>query len=162
MPVIPFVSPKGGSGKSTSALLLATFLAKLYDVTVIDADPNRPIHDWAAGGNAPPRLTVVSDVEEDTIMERIEDAAAKTPFFIVDLEGTASKILLYAISHEADFVIVPMQGSHEDAKAASRAVRVIPDRAEKMTRAPKPFAVLLTRTNPDDPDAKFRSHSRRD
>jgi chromosome partitioning protein len=146
MPIIPFVSPKGGTGKSTSALLLATFLAKVYDVTVIDADPNRPIHDWASGGNAPPRLTVVSDVEEDTIMERIEDAASKTPFVIVDLEGTASKIVLYAIS-QADFVLVPMQGSHEDAKAASRAVRVI-RQSEKMTRAPKPFSVLLTRTNP--------------
>ena len=41
MPTIPFVSPKGGTGKSTSALLLATCLAKLYDVTIIDADPNQ-------------------------------------------------------------------------------------------------------------------------
>ncbi len=146
MPIIPFVSPKGGTGKSTSALLLATFLAKLYDVTIIDADPNNPIKDWAAGGNAPPRLTVISDVEEETIIGRIEEAAANTPFVIVDLEGTASKIVLYAIS-QADLVIVPMQGSHEDAKAASRAVRVI-RQSEKMTRVPKPFSVLLTRTNP--------------
>jgi hypothetical protein len=42
-----------GLGKSTSALLLATFLAKLYDVTVIDADPNHPIRDWADGGQCP-------------------------------------------------------------------------------------------------------------
>jgi chromosome partitioning protein len=56
MPIIPFVSPKGGTGKSTSVLLLATLLAKVYDVTVIDADPNHPIKDWASGGNAPPRL----------------------------------------------------------------------------------------------------------
>jgi chromosome partitioning protein len=71
MPIIPFVSPKGGSGKTTSSLLLATFLSKLYDVTLIDADPNHPIRDWANGGNVPERLTVVSDVEEDTIIERI-------------------------------------------------------------------------------------------
>jgi chromosome partitioning protein len=146
MPIIPFVSPKGGTGKSTSALLLATFLAKLNDVTVIDADPNQPIKDWASGGRAPPRLTVVSDVEEDTILEHIEDAAAKTPFVIVDLEGTASKIVLYAIS-QADFVVVPMQASYEDAKAASRAVRVI-RQSERMTRQSKPFAVLLTGTSP--------------
>jgi chromosome partitioning protein len=146
MPIIPFVTPKGGPGKSTSALLLATFLAKLNDVTIIDADPNQPIKDWASGGRVPPRLTVVSDVEEDTILEQIEDAAAKTPFVIVDLEGIASKIVLYAVS-QADFVLVPMQASYEDAKAASRAVRVI-RQSEKMTRVPKPFAVLLTRTSP--------------
>jgi len=96
MPTIAFVSPKGGAGKTTSAFLLSTALAKLYDVTVIDADPNHPIKKWATGGNAPERLTVISDVDEDTIIERIEDAATKTPFVIVDLEGTASKIVVYA------------------------------------------------------------------
>ena len=40
-----------------------------------------------------------------------------------------------------------MQGSHEDAKAASRAVQVI-RQSEKMTRRAKPHAVLLTRTSP--------------
>ena len=146
MPTIAFVSPKGGSGKSTSALLLSTFLTKLNEVTVIDADPNNPIKDWASGGNAPSQLTVVSDVEEDNIVECIESAAAKTPFVIVDLEGTASKIVLFAIS-QADLVIIPAQGSHEDAKAAGRAVRVV-RQSEKMTGSPRPHAVLLTRTSP--------------
>src|SRR5580698_2649915 len=107
MPTIAFVSPKGGAGKTTSAFLLSTALAKLYDVTIIDADPNHPIQTWAAGGNTPPRLSIVSDVDEDTIIERIEDAATRTPFVIVDLEGTAAKIVVYAIS-QADLVIIPM------------------------------------------------------
>ena len=73
MPTIAFVSPKGGAGKTTSAFLLSTALAKLYDVTVIDADPNHPVKTWASDGNTPPRLTIVSDADEDTIIERIED-----------------------------------------------------------------------------------------
>ena len=72
MPTIAFVSPKGGAGKTTSAFLLSTALAKLYDVTVIDADPNHPIKTWAAGGNTPPRMSIISDANEDTIIERIE------------------------------------------------------------------------------------------
>jgi chromosome partitioning protein len=140
MPVITFISPKGGTGKSTSVLLLATFLAKLYDVTVIDADPNHPIQDWASGGNVPPRLKVVSEEDEDNIIARIEDAAENTPFVIVDLEGTASKIVVRAVS-QADFVLIPMQGSHEDAKAAVRGVRVA-------RQSEKPHAVVLTRTSP--------------
>ena len=146
MPTIAFVSPKGGAGKTTSALLLSTALAKLYDVTIIDADPNHPVQTWARGGNTPSRLTIVSDANEETIIERIEDAATKTPFVIVDLEGTASKIVIIAIS-QADFVVIPTQGSQLDANEASRAIRVVLQ-SEKMTGKPKPYAVLLTRTSP--------------
>ena len=71
MPTIVFVSPKGGAGKTTAALLLATQLASSYDVTMIDADPNRPIKGWAAAGNAPKRLRILSDVDEENIIERI-------------------------------------------------------------------------------------------
>lgn len=140
MPVIAVVAPKGGTGKSTTVLLLATFLARLYEVTVIDADPNHPIQDWASGGNAPPRLTVVSEEDEDNIIARIEDAAENTPFVIIDLEGTASKIVVRAVS-QADYVLIPIQGSHEDAKAAVRGVRVA-------RQSEKPYAVVLTRTSP--------------
>lgn len=145
MPTIAFVSPKGGVGKTTSAFLFSTAIAKLYDVTVIDADPNHPIQTWAAGGNTPPRVTIVSDADEDTIVERIEDAAAKTPFVVVDLEGTASMTVIYAIS-QADFVVIPTQGSQLDANEASRAIRVVLQ-SEKLTGKSKPYAVLLTRTS---------------
>ena len=145
MPTIAFVSPKGGVGKTTSAFLFATAIAELYDVTIIDADPNHPIENWATGGNTPPRLTIISNVDEDTIIERIEDAASNTPFVIVDLEGTASKIAIYAIS-QADFVVIPTQGSQLDANEASKAIRVVLQ-SEKLTGKPKPYAVLLTRTS---------------
>jgi chromosome partitioning protein len=146
MPTIVFVSPKGGVGKTTAALLLANQLATAYDVTVIDADPNHPIKAWSAGGNAPPRLSVVSDVDEDNIIECIEAAAERTPIVIVDLEGTAAKIVVLAVS-QADLAVIPIQGSQLDAEQASRAIKVIKQR-EKMTGRALPYAVLLTRTNP--------------
>jgi chromosome partitioning protein len=146
MPTVVFVSPKGGAGKTTAALLLSNQLATTYDVTLIDADPNRPIKAWAAGGNAPSRLSVVSDVDEDNIIERIEEAAEKTPIVVVDLEGTAAKIVVLAVS-QADLAVIPIQGSQLDAEQASRAIKVIKQR-EKMTGRALPYAVLLTRTNP--------------
>lgn len=145
MPTIVFVSPKGGAGKTTSSLILAEQLARAADVTVIDADPNRPIESWAKGGAKPERLHVVTDADEENILERIEEAAASTPFVIVDLEGTASKIVLMAVS-QADLVIVPTQGSQLDAEQAGRAFRVI-QQQEKMSRRRVPYSVLLTRTN---------------
>ena len=54
MPTIVFASPKGGVGKSTSAVLLATELArKGAAVTIIDADPNKPVSDWAKRAGPP-------------------------------------------------------------------------------------------------------------
>jgi chromosome partitioning protein len=92
-----------------------------------------------------PRLTIISEADEDTIIERIEDAAEKTTFVVVDLEGTASLIVVKAIS-QADFVIIPTQGSQLDANEASRAIRVVLQ-SQKMTGNVIPYAVLLTRTN---------------
>lgn len=151
MSTIVFVSPKGGAGKTTSALVLASQLARGALVTVIDADPNHPIATWARGTNVPANLTVVSDADEENIMDKIEEAASKTPFVIVDLEGTASKIVVMAVS-QADFVIVPTQGSQLDAEQAGRAFRVI-QQQEKIIRRTQPsyllpYSVLLTRTNP--------------
>lgn len=146
IPTIVFVSPKGGAGKTTSALVLASQLAREVPVTVIDSDPNRPIESWSKGPNTPVNLNVVADADEENIIDKIEEAAAKTPFVIVDLEGTASKIVVMAVS-QADFVIVPTQGSQLDAEQAGRAFRVI-QQHEKMARRKLPYAVLLTRTNP--------------
>src|SRR5258705_152927 len=47
MPTIVFISPKGGIGKTTSSLTLGTQFAKHgATVTMIDADPNRPLRKW--------------------------------------------------------------------------------------------------------------------
>ena len=150
MPTIVFVSPKGGAGKTTAALILATQIAREAPVSIIDADPNHPILNWSKGNNVPPSLTVISDVDENTIADRIDEASTQTPFVIVDLEGTAAKIVVLAVAR-ADFVIVPTQGSQLDAEQASRALKVIRDQESSMRRvAPNyvlPYSVLLTRTN---------------
>lgn len=146
MPTIVFVSPKGGVGKTTAALLLASELARAAPVTVVDADPNHPIAAWSKGATLPVNLSVVADVDEDSIIDRIEEAAARTPFVVVDLEGTAAKIVLLAVS-QADLVVIPMQGSQLDAEQAGRAIRVLKQH-EKMTGRAVPYGVLLTRTSP--------------
>ena len=53
----------------------------------------------------------------------IEAAARKTPFVVVDLEGTASMMVAYAISR-ADLVIIPTQGSQLDAAQAAKAIKL--------------------------------------
>ena len=147
MPVIAFSSPKGGAGKTTAATVLATVLAERgASVTVIDADPNKNVVDWSRLPGRPASLTVVGDVTEETIVDVIEDAASKTAFVVVDLEGTASLMVSYAISM-ADFVVIPVQGSQLDAKQASRQMKLIKAQ-ERIAGRAIPFAVLFTRSNP--------------
>lgn len=143
MPTIVFISPKGGAGKTTASLVMATQIARSAPVTVIDADPIRA---WAQGDHVPKNLTVVSDADEENIIDRIEAAAHATPFVVVDLEGTAAKIVLLAAS-QASLVIIPTQGSQLDAEQASRAIKAVKD-TQKMTGRAVPFSVLFTRTNP--------------
>ena len=146
MPTIIFASPKGGVGKSTSATLLATELAERgATVTAIDADPNRPLSRWATRPGKPETLTVISEVSEETIIDEIESAAQKTAFVIVDLEGTASMMVGYAMSR-ADLVIIPTQGSQLDAAEAVKAIRLVKAQ-EKAFKRIIPFAVLFTRTS---------------
>jgi len=146
LPIVAFANSKGGAGKSTSAVILATELAlKGAAVTVLDADPNKPVSEWAGREGRPENLTVIADISEKTIIDEIEAAAQKTPFVIVDLEGTASMMVAYAISR-ADLVIIPMQGSQLDAKEAAKTIRLIKQQERAFTKR-IPYAVLFTRTS---------------
>lgn len=146
MPTIVFANPKGGAGKSTSAVILATQLAlKGATVTILDADPNKPISQWVRRGVPPKNITVVADISEMTVIDEIESAAQKTPFVVVDLEGTASMMVAYAISR-ADLVIIPIQGSQLDAAEGTKAIRLI-NQQERAFHKTIPFAILFTRTN---------------
>ena len=146
MPTIVFASPKGGAGKSTSAVVLACELARRgAAVTIIDADPNRPVSAWARRPGRPEGLEVVADATGDSVIDAIEGAAARVPFVIVDLEGTASLTVAYAISR-ADLVVIPSQGSQLDAAEAAKAVRLIRQQEKAFARR-IPHAVLFTRTS---------------
>lgn len=155
MPVIVFSSPKGGVGKTTAAVILASELAvRGASVTVIDADPNLGVVEWAQQAATPESLNVVQGVSEETILDLIEAATVKSQFVVVDLEGTASLIASYAISM-ADLVIIPVQGSHLDAKQAARQISLVKAQ-ERIARREIPYAVLFTRTNPAIVPKTFR------
>ena len=146
MPTIVFASPKGGTGKSTSAVILASEFARTAsEVVILDADPNRPVSKWARLDGRPHNLSVTADVTEATIIDEIEAWADRVPFVVVDLEGTASLTVAYAISR-ADLVIIPVQGSQLDASEAAKAIRLIRQQEKAFGRRIS-YAVLFTRTS---------------
>lgn len=146
MPVISFANPKGGAGKTTTALLAATMLAENgATVSIIDADPERWISQWSALPGKPDSIRIVSDVTEESVADAIEAETARSAFVIVDLEGTASLMVANAIGF-SDFVVIPLQGSSMDAKGGAKILRLIATQA-RMARRPIPHAVVLTRTS---------------
>ena len=147
MPVISFASPKGGAGKTTSALVLATELAvNGQSVVVLDADPNQAITAWQGIQGSPEGLEVVGDINEQNILDAIDEASERASFVIIDLEGTANMCVSYAIGR-SDLVIIPTQCSQLDIREAGKAIALVKQQ-EKAFRLSIPFKLLLTRPSP--------------
>lgn len=146
MPTISFASSKGGVGKTTAAIILAGELVHAgATVALVDADPNRPLKHWSSIGPIPDGVHLVTEVDETSILDVIDDLEAKHSFVIVDLEGSANMLVGYAISR-SDLVIIPLQGSQLDLNEAGKAIGLVRQQ-EKAFRRPIPFKVLLTRTS---------------
>ncbi|WP_371158451.1 ParA family protein [Jannaschia sp. 2305UL9-9] len=146
MPVITFANPKGGAGKTTAALLLASSLAtRGARIAIIDADPERWITQWSKLGAGPGTIELFSDVTEDSIVDLIDETSRRVQFVIVDLEGTASLMVANALGM-SDLVVIPTQGGSMDAKGAAKTIRLLRNQ-ERMARRPIPHAVLMTRTS---------------
>jgi chromosome partitioning protein len=148
MPIIAMSNPKGGAGKSTSTLLLSTYLAQHgASVCVLDADPNQPIMDWKTNGTSNSRIEVVGGVKESTLIETLDRLPHQ--FVFVDLEGTASVLVSRSIAL-ADFVIIPVQASAVDVRQAGKAIRAVRDEERVAQRSNPdrriPYRVLMTRT----------------
>jgi chromosome partitioning protein len=145
MPVVVVASPKGGSGKSTCAVLLGTELAHAgANVTMLDCDPNHSLTLWAARGSLPTRLQVLSDITESQIVATIKRHDGDGKIVVVDLEGIASRMVSRAISH-ADLVLTPMRATTLDATIGARMLELVAEEEETLRRSIR-HAVVFTMT----------------
>ena len=145
MPVIVIASPKGGSGKSTAAVLLGTELAGAgAEVVLLDCDPNRSLTLWAEKASLPSRIRLLSNVGESDIIKTIKTHDTDGRVVICDLEGVASRLVSRGIS-QADLVLIPMRATALDAAIGARALALISEEEEALDRS-IPHAVVFTMT----------------
>ncbi len=144
MPVISFANAKGGAGKTTAALLLATELAHQgHRVAIIDCDPQHWITQWAEISGPVRNLEVISEVSVASLQCHLREMAEQVDFFVIDLAGARDALVTTAIGL-SDHVMIPVQGSAMDARGAAQILDLLNLMKEKANLA-IPHSVVLTR-----------------
>lgn len=140
------LSSKGGAGKTTLACVLAGEIARRGKrVTLIDADPNKPLQTFASKGHLPDNVSVIvdDDPQGNTLLDNIEVARKNSDYVLIDTEGTANNRAMMAVQ-DSRFVIIPCQSSGLDMNEAARAVKFTQNCA-RIRREPLPFVIMRTR-----------------
>ncbi|MEZ2127084.1 MULTISPECIES: AAA family ATPase [unclassified Sinorhizobium] len=146
MPVITFANTKGGAGKTTAVLLLATELArKGYRVTVLDADPQHWITRWYEISGHVPNVSVIDFVTSASLPQHLSECRDGTDYFIIDLPGARTPLLATAIGL-SNHVLIPIQGCAMDARGGAQVLELL-QYLEDKAKIRIAHSVVLTRVN---------------
>jgi len=148
VPVVTIAQSKGGAGKTTLTLALASEYAAMGgSVIILDADRQNSMLNWykdrvEAGRGVDDGITVIdaSQLKDQDIGPAIEKARSQANLVIVDSEGTSNMKTAFACQ-DSDYVVVPTRSSRLDLE---RTVET----AEMLRRMCKgvPYRVLITQT----------------
>ena len=147
--IISVVNEKGGSGKTTIAVNLASRLAKDGDkVTLIDADPQKSAEVFSNNrslSNLPPLFSNISKVGaslKDEIMLQQE----KNDVIVIDTGGRDSKEMRIAMS-KSNLIVIPTIPSQYDVVVMDRMLEVF-DLAKETNEGLKAL-ILFNRISPN-------------
>lgn len=141
-PVIVFATSKGGSGKTTALIILATVFAKEGGkVAVIDVDPTETLTRWANRQGTPEGITPYRASNPEELMDAIDEAQKSNHLILVDNQGAASELGNIAIARST-LVVIPVRPSEPDGVEASKTIRAI-RAVERSIDRDKHFCVII-------------------
>lgn len=124
--IIAVLNPKGGSGKTTLSINLATgLIIKGFKVLLVDADPQGSARDWHAIHATNPVHLVAMDRPGN--FSSLPSVAKHYDFVVIDGGSKLEQLMAVAIKH-ADIVLIPIQPSALDMWATTELVDLVETR----------------------------------
>jgi chromosome partitioning protein len=123
MPTISLLNQKGGVGKTTLSVHLATALAEHHRVLLVDADPQGSALDWSAQRTETARFPVIG-LPKETLHRELEPISRDYEWVVIDGPPRVNKIARSAIV-ASDLIIIPVQPSPFDIWAAKDITDII-------------------------------------
>jgi chromosome partitioning protein len=122
--IISILNQKGGVGKTTLSVHLATALArKKFRVMLLDADPQGSALDWSAARKSPP-LFPVAGLPKPSIHKELPALAANYDYVVIDGPPRVYDVARSAMMI-SDLVLIPVQPSPYDVWAAKEIIDIL-------------------------------------
>lgn len=138
--IIVVANSKGGVGKSTLAVHLASWLFEQgHRVTLADCDTQQSSSEWIR--EACPGVHAVRLDNPDTILNELPSLAQEADFVVADGPGSQTETSR-ALLLRADFAIVPCKASMLEVRALAKATEVLRQAQDIRGGIPKAVIVL--------------------
>jgi chromosome partitioning protein len=118
MKTVAILSEKGGAGKTTLTVHLAT-AAQLRGIptAIIDLDPQASAADWADSRSQPPEALAIPPARLNTVLDKLRGGGCGLA--VIDT-GRDSNNAGYTAAQAADLILVPCRVGRFDIRALSR------------------------------------------
>lgn len=143
MKIIAVMNEKGGTGKTTVAVNLATALHRRGGrVVLVDADPQGSARDWRAASPEGANLPIVIAMDRPQALSEIH--ALHADVVVIDTPAKA-EAMAAAVVRLADLVLIVLQPSGPDVWATAATVKLV--RAKTDAGGSIDAALLINRTS---------------
>lgn len=143
MYIASVTNQKGGVGKTTATMNIASELAQHSRVLVVDVDPQQSASEWAelAGESLPFDFASESD---PSVLARLREASDYDTIFVDTPGSIENSDLLAAVLDSSDFVILPMEAEVLSVKPLVTTITTLVEPRNL------PYKVLLSRYDARD------------
>ena len=112
MPLVALVGNKGGAGKTTLCVNLATALSARAPTVILDADPQRSSLQWREMAESDSAVTVLDAV--DDVPAAVQDSRDGYEYVVIDCPPSVHAVQTGQVLAVCDLALIPVQPSPLD------------------------------------------------
>lgn len=146
MPVVAIVNQKGGTGKTTLSINLASAFAELYPTLLLDSDPQGSALDWADSRSSPQMNLFASELPSGDLTREVRGLARSYDWIIIDGPPGIGRVSAEAV-RAANIVLIPSKPSPFDVWACADIVEAVKARQKTTGGLPR-AAFVITMARP--------------